>query len=60
MLQWRQDTIRYCCNGECDNGGVHKGSLFMVIVTLSSHSSLFYILCSLLPSWQSSFRYAWL
>ena len=58
MLQRRQDTIRCGCEGECDNGGVHKRLVFMVIVTLSYHSSLFSILFSLLTSWRSSFRYA--
>ena len=58
MLQRRQDTIRYGCDGECDNDGVHKGLGFMVIVTLSYHSSLFSILFSLLTSWRSSFRCA--
>ena len=58
MLQRREDTIRYGCDGECDNDGVHKGLVFTVIVTLSYHSSLFYILFSLLMSWRSSFRCA--
>ena len=58
MLQRRQDTIRYGCDGECDNGGVHKGLVFTVIVTLSYHSSLFYILFSLLTSWRTSVRCA--
>ena len=45
MLQRRQDTIRYGCDGGCDNVGVHKGLLFTVIVTqslLSFLSSTFY------------------
>ena len=58
MPQRRQDTIRYGCDGECDNGGVHTGLVFTVIVTLSYHSSLFYILFSPLMSWRSSFRCA--
>ena len=33
MLQRRQDTIRYGCDGGCDNDGVHKGLVFTVIVT---------------------------
>ena len=56
MLQLREDTIGYGCNGERDNGGVHKGLVFMLIVTLFNCSSLFYILFSLLTSWWSSFR----
>ena len=31
MLQRRQDTIRYGCDVECDNDGVHKGLVFTVI-----------------------------
>ena len=44
MLRRRQDTIRYVCNSECDNGGVDKGLVFTVIVrqSLSSfHYSIF-------------------
>ena len=58
MLQRRQDTIRYGCDGGCDNDGVHKRLVFTVIVT----QSLFSFLCStfiwfsLLTSWWSSFR----
>ena len=56
MLQRSQDAIRYGCDCECDNAGVHKGLVFMVIVMLSYHSSVFYILFSLFTSWRSSFR----
>ena len=56
MLQRRQDTIRYGCDGECDNDGGHKGLVFTVIVTLCYHSSLFCILFSLPTSWRSSFQ----
>ena len=46
MLQRHQDIISEDgCNGGCDNGGVHKGLVFTVIVTqslLSFLSSTFY------------------
>ena len=59
ILQRRQDIIREGdCDSECDNEGVHKGLVFMVIVTLSSLSFLTStILFSLLTSWWSSFRW---
>ena len=58
MLQRRQDTIRYGCDGGCDNDGVHKGLVFTVIVTqsLSSFHCSPFILFSLLTSLWSSFR----
>ena len=41
MLQRRQDIISEGgCDGGCDNVGVHKELVFMVIVTLSSSSFL--------------------
>ena len=46
MLQRRQDIISEGdCDGECDNEGVHKGLVFMVIVTLSSLSFLTSTFC---------------
>ena len=58
MLQRRQDTIRYGCDGGCDNDGVHKGLVFTVIVThsLSSFLCSTFLWFSLLTSWWSSFR----
>ena len=58
MLQRGQDTIRYGCDGGCDNDGVHKGLVFTVIVTqsLSSFHCSPFILFSLLTSLWSSFR----
>ena len=52
MLQWRQDTIRYGCDGGYDNDRVHKGLVFKVIVTqfLSSFHCSTFILFSLLTS----------
>ena len=38
MLQRRQDTIRYGCDGGCDNDGVYKGLVFTVIVMQSLSS----------------------
>ena len=41
MLQRRQDIISEGdCDGGCDNDGVHKGLVFMMIVTLSLSSFL--------------------
>ena len=41
MLQRPQDIISEGdCDGGCDNGGVHKGLVFKVIVMLSSSSFL--------------------
>lgn len=54
MLQRRYDAIRYGCYGGCNKDGVHKGLIFMVIVMLSNHSALFYILFSSFMSWWSS------
>ena len=58
MLQRRQDTIRYGCDGGCDNDGVHRGLVFIVIVTrsLSSFHCSAFIGFYLLTSWCSSFR----
>ena len=52
MLKRRQDIISEDdCDGGCDNVGVHKELVFMVIVTLSSSSFLIStILFSLLTS----------
>ena len=38
MLQRHQNTIRYGCDGGCDNDGVYKGLVFTVIVTQSLSS----------------------
>ena len=41
MLERRQDTISEdVCDGGCDHGGVYKGLVFKVIVTLCSLSFL--------------------
>ena len=58
MLQRHQDSIRYDCDGGCDNNGVHKRLIFTIIVTwsLTSFHYSAYILVSLLTSWWSSFR----
>ena len=46
MLQRRQDIISEGdCDGGCDNGGVHKGLVFTVIVMLSSSSFLTFTFC---------------
>ena len=52
MLQRRQDTIRYGCDGGCHNDGVHKGLVFTVIVmqSLSSFLCSTFIWFSLLMS----------
>ena len=60
MLQRHQDTIREGgCEGGCDNDGVHRGLVFIVIVTRSLSSFLLstFILFSLLTSWWSSFQW---
>ena len=53
MLQRHEDIISEDgCDGGCDNGGVHKGLVFTVIVTrslLSILSSTFY--CQVNGSW---------
>ena len=41
ILQRRQDSIGYGCDGGCDNDGVHKGLVFTVIVT-QALSSFYY------------------
>ena len=38
MLQRRQDTMSYGCDGGCYNDGVYKGLVFTVIVTWSLSS----------------------
>ena len=46
VLQQCQDTIReHGCDGRCDNGGVHKGLVFTVIVMVSSSSFLMSTFC---------------
>ena len=37
MLQRRQDTIRYCCDGGYDNDGVHNTLGFTVIEIGRAH-----------------------
>ena len=59
MLQRRPDTIRYGCDGGCDNDRVHKGLVFTVIATrsLSSFHYSTSIFFSLLTSCWSRFRW---
>ena len=52
MLPRRKDTIKYGCDGGCDNDGLHKGLVITVIVIYSVSSfhysafSLFSLLAS--------------
>ena len=59
MLPRRQDTIKYGCDGGCDNNGLHKGLVFTVIVmySVSSFHYSAFSLFSLLTSWWLRFRW---